>query len=512
VYEPSETVGVLEHALSEAEIDRALALAAEGRAIEALAITTPLAQIQEASHLALVGQSQILKALGRHEEALAFDERATRRFPNSGVAWHNLGATLNDMGRGEPAALAIDQAFKCGLDASETWAVYARALMATAEHDRAEAAYVEARKRAMADAALTAEYANYVWMRRGDLALGLAALDTCFHAGGDPGALLQAKARLLDAAGQASKASDLLQAAADRLPQDVSVQLAAAHSAIEQGRLATAEQRVQAAQVLSPESARVLNQMAILRLAQGRPEDALAAAKRGLERAPHDQSLLGWAATAARLTGDPLHGSLYDYDALVGVYEIDAPKGWATLEAYLADLASALNALHLYQQHPSTQSLRHGAQTFHKLTGSSHPAIQAFFQAIDAPVRTHMDRLGRGADPHRSRNTGDYGVEGAWSVRLRPGGFHKDHFHSQGWLSSAFYVETPDVALDREDREGWLRFGQPPIATVPPLLADHYVRPKPGRLALFPSYMWHGTVPFTTDEKRLTIAFDLVPR
>jgi hypothetical protein len=73
-------------------------------------------------------------------------------------------------------------------------------------------------------------------------------------------------------------------------------------------------------------------------------------------------------------------------------------------------------------------------------------------------------------------------------------------------------VETPDVALDREDREGWLRFGQPPIATVPPLLADHYVRPKPGRLALFPSYMWHGTVPFTTDEKRLTIAFDLVPR
>ena len=28
---------------------------------------------------------------------------------------------------------------------------------------------------------------------------------------------------------------------------------------------------------------------------------------------------------------------------------------------------------------------------------------------------------------------------------------------------------------------------------------------------LFPSYMSHGTVPFTTDEKRLTIAFDVVP-
>ena len=38
------------------------------------------------------------------------------------------------------------------------------------------------------------------------------------------------------------------------------------------------------------------------------------------------------------------------------------------------------------------------------------------------------------------------------------------------------------------------------------------MRPKPGRLALFPSYMWHGTVPFTTDESRLTIAFDAVPK
>jgi hypothetical protein len=32
-------------------------------------------------------------------------------------------------------------------------------------------------------------------------------------------------------------------------------------------------------------------------------------------------------------------------------------------------------------------------------------------------------------------------------------------------------------------------------------------------LALFPSYMWHGTVPFSgaPDDRRLTIAFDAVP-
>ena len=72
-------------------------------------------------------------------------------------------------------------------------------------------------------------------------------------------------------------------------------------------------------------------------------------------------------------------------------------------------------------------------------------------------------------------------------------------------------METPDQALDAGDRQGWIRFGQPPIKMDPPLPPGHYVRPQPGRLVLFPSYMWHGTEPFTTAESRLTIAFDVVP-
>ena len=497
--------------MSEAEINRALAMTADGHAAEALGITKKLAEIHAASHLALAAHAQILKVLRRPEDALVFDKRATLRYPKSGVAWHNMAATLDDLGRGGAAIQAMDRAFALGLDEAASWGIYARALISVGEPERAEGAYVEARKRALGDAALTAEYANFVWMRRGDKTLALAAIDTCFHAGGDPAELVLAKARLFDAAGEADEAADLLASAAQRLPKDFALQLAATHSALGRGQTAEAERLALAALALAPDHTSALNQLAIVRLAQGRPAEALAAAQRGLALAPHDQSLLGWAATAARLTGDPLHASLYDYEGLLGIYEIAPPRGWATLEAYLADLAKSLNALHVYQQHPSTQSLRHGAQTFQKLTGSSDPAIKGFFEAIDAPVREHMAKLGSGADPHRSRNTGEYGVDGAWSVRLNPGGFHKDHFHSQGWLSSAFYVETPEAALDREDRQGWLRFGQPPIATVPPLLADHHVRPKPGRLVLFPSYMWHGTVPFTTDESRLTMAFDALP-
>jgi len=30
-------------------------------------------------------------------------------------------------------------------------------------------------------------------------------------------------------------------------------------------------------------------------------------------------------------------------------------------------------------------------------------------------------------------------------------------------------------------------------------------------LVLFPSYAWHGVIPFETDDRRLTMAFDVVP-
>ena len=38
------------------------------------------------------------------------------------------------------------------------------------------------------------------------------------------------------------------------------------------------------------------------------------------------------------------------------------------------------------------------------------------------------------------------------------------------------------------------------------------IQPVPGRLVLFPSYMWHGTIPFEDDAVRTTIAFDVIPK
>src|SRR5690606_40073879 len=80
--------------------------------------------------------------------------------------------------------------------------------------------------------------------------------------------------------------------------------------------------------------------------------------------------------------------------------------------------------------------------------------------------------------------------------------------------SSAFYVALPDcvLAADQQSRAGWIQFGQPLEELGLDLPPRRVIQPRPGFLALFPSYTWHGTLPFDDRHSRLTIAFDMQPR
>jgi hypothetical protein len=115
------------------------------------------------------------------------------------------------------------------------------------------------------------------------------------------------------------------------------------------------------------------------------------------------------------------------------------------------------------------------------------------------------------AHPFLRRKSDRLAIAGSWSVRLQSGGHHVSHMHHEGWMSSAYYARLPlqDVEAD-EAHEGWIQFGAPPENYGIELPPRRIVQPQPGRLVLFPSYMWHGTIPFQTGD-RLTAAFDYQP-
>ncbi|HJW42691.1 MAG TPA: putative 2OG-Fe(II) oxygenase, partial [Rhizomicrobium sp.] len=129
---------------------------------------------------------------------------------------------------------------------------------------------------------------------------------------------------------------------------------------------------------------------------------------------------------------------------------------------------------------------------------------------IEQAVGTYVSRMsGDEAHPLSSRRRDGFRFTGSWSSRLRDRGFHTNHIHPRGWISSCYYVALPDAVEDGQ--QGWIKFGEPSFVTTLAQPIRRAVKPVVGRLVLFPSYMWHGTVPFASRENRTTIAFDAIP-
>lgn len=480
----------------------------ENRLVEALTVIAPAAARADADIHVLTAHALALKALGRRDEAIDVYRRGVQIAPRSAVAEHNLAATLGDAEHFPQAEAAARRAFAKGIDAPQTWLTLARALQGQDRFAEAEQAYHQAIRRLPDDADAHADLAQLIWMRTEDAAAAGEAVSAAIAAHPGNARLSAAKAKLLEYAGDFEAAYGVLNQAITGHETDSALHVQASHL-IARSDPERALAHAERAASLSPESAEALNALCLANLAVGRAQAAADQAARLRQRAPLDQQAVALQATAWRLLGDPRYEELHDYETLVRSWTIDTPPGWASLEVFLADLAASLAKRHPLRAHPVGQSLRQGTQTQQRLDRSDDPVIRSFFQTIDGPIRRHMDALGAGSDPARARNTGAYRIEGAWSVRLRPDGYHADHLHARGWLSSACYVALPQ-AVER-GHEGWLKFGQPGVPTRPALGPESFVKPEPGKLVLFPSYMWHGTVPFTGDEPRLTIAFDLLP-
>lgn len=243
-------------------------------------------------------------------------------------------------------------------------------------------------------------------------------------------------------------------------------------------------------------------------ISAGRLSEAQTAIEGALAQAPNNQFLLALVATLLRERGRS-NTHLYDYRNFVRCYDIEAPNGYSNVQTFNSALALKLKALHVYKDEPVNQSLRSGTQTELDLSLIDDPVLKAFFKSMDGPIRDYMKHLGRNVGhPLRRRNTNAYRISGAWSVRLREKGHHVNHVHPMGWLSSAYYVDVPPSVGD-SSKDGWIKFGEPNLDIDQK--AEHFVRPVPGRLVLFPSYMWHGTVPFEGSAPRLTLPFDVVP-
>lgn len=260
-----------------------------------------------------------------------------------------------------------------------------------------------------------------------------------------------------------------------------------------------------------PADAEIRNEMALCYLSQQANEQALMQFEALIQDYPHNQAWYAHYAAALKYLGQSnAYRQLYNYDKFVQARAVEPPAGYTSIQQFNQSLLSVIVPLHQTQRHPLDQSLRYGTQTDDHLFLRSEPQIQQLEQQLRQQIALYIQSLPDDqTHPFLRRKSDNFLFTGAWSVRLNQSGFHKNHYHSEGWISGCYYVDIPPAV--EEKGQGWIKFGQAELTEQLAMQPDILVKPQAGTVVLFPSMMWHGTEPFSGQHYRVTVAFDLIP-
>lgn len=174
----------------------------------------------------------------------------------------------------------------------------------------------------------------------------------------------------------------------------------------------------------------------------------------------------------------------------------------------LKDLMLAADELTTVWQHATTKG---GTQTHGNLF-DSHLDNQPFSQLekiIRKQIRAYINEF-KGNDIGLIQSfPKEFSLRG-WRVKLMKGGHQKPHIHSGGWLSGVFYLQVPEKMKANEGAIAFSLHGYEYRVQNNNIPGKEHI-PSAGELVLFPSSLFHWTIPFDSNEERQCIAFDVIP-
>ena len=252
--------------------------------------------------------------------------------------------------------------------------------------------------------------------------------------------------------------------------------------------------------------------LAMALLMSGDPASAIDAVDACLERASYDTRALAYKALALReLDREDDAQEILGLDRYIHAERLDGFEGFHGLSHFHDVLIQELLSHPSLTWEPPSRTTRQGSQTG-QLMRNPAIAVTAFERTIRAAIDRYIGHL-RDDPPHpfSAHPPRDYTLN-IWGTVLADGGHQDPHIHANAWLSGVYYAQLPPGVGGGDDaQDGWIEFGcndhELPIQKTPRV---RRLEPELGLVVLFPSFLYHRTIPFRGDQKRISVAFDLI--
>ena len=176
------------------------------------------------------------------------------------------------------------------------------------------------------------------------------------------------------------------------------------------------------------------------------------------------------------------------------------------------DLISSILEFHKSgESDPKSQPLlSNGKQSSGNIFLNQREDIQLLKKILENKVKNYLKEFSTSNEGFIINWPKNYKIYG-WLVSISSGGKLSAHIHKEGWLSGSLYFKMPSKKTKNEGNIVFSLDGAN-YPTDGKKFDKKSVDVNKGDLVLFPSSLFHHTIPFKSNEERVTFAFDIIPQ
>lgn len=158
--------------------------------------------------------------------------------------------------------------------------------------------------------------------------------------------------------------------------------------------------------------------------------------------------------------------------------------------------------------HKSQPRLTNGVQTSGNVFAKNHPLAKDVERILIEEIERYRQRFYYVKEGIFKNWPKSYRISG-WLVSMKTGGTLSAHMHDPGWITGSLYINVPskensvdgNIVVSLEDVNDENHHSK----------NRRIIEIETGDLFLFPSSLLHYTIPFTSNENRIVLAFDVIP-